>query len=204
MSQRVDVDALTALLAAATSGPWTWAGNIDSGEPYLASRAPGMGASVLAIGWEPRSTNGKAAEEVRSYARESGMDEDIAVDMWAHDQYGSPIKESRLWFYTDHLAVEARNLVTFEVAPQATSREDPAVYRADITGIRHPDAQLIVEVVNAAPRLLDEIRDLRSRLACVNEATSWDRPYDERMAAIRGLCDLATDGLTPSPAEVSR
>lgn len=39
--------------------------------------------------------------------------------------------------------------------------------------------------------------DLRSRLACVLEATYWDRPYDTRLAAVRGLCDLTTNGLTP-------
>lgn len=47
--------------------------------------------------------------------------------------------------------------------------------------------------------------DLRSRLACVLEATSWDRPYDERLDAIRGMCDLTTDGMTaiPVPAELA-
>ncbi len=44
-----------------------------------------------------------------------------------------------------------------------------------------------------------EIDDLRSRLACVVEATSWDRPYDTRIAAIRGMCDLTTNGMTPAP-----
>ncbi len=145
---------LRALLEKATPGPWCWAGNIDTGEPYLASRAPGMGASVLAIGWQPRSTTGRAADDVRSYARESCEDPDEMVDMWANDQYGEHIKEPRLWFYTDHMAVEARDLVTFEVAPQATTRDDPKVYRADITGIRHPDAQLITAAVNALPALL--------------------------------------------------
>lgn len=46
-------------------------------------------------------------------------------------------------------------------------------------------------------RRLAEVEDLRSRLACVAEATYWDRPYDERIAAIRGMCDLTTNGLTP-------
>lgn len=43
-----------------------------------------------------------------------------------------------------------------------------------------------------------EVEDLRSRLACVREATYWDRPYDTRVAAIRGMCDLTTDGMTPA------
>lgn len=162
----VDLDALASLLAAGSPLPWRWAGNIDTGEPYLAGGWGGLGAtSVMAIGWQPRSTTGRQADEVRSYARESGIDEDEAVDMWANDQYGEPIKEPRLWFYTDHLAVEARDVVTFEVAPQATSRDDRRVYRADITGIRHPDAQLMTAAVNALPSLLAEVAALRAALA---------------------------------------
>lgn len=41
--------------------------------------------------------------------------------------------------------------------------------------------------------------DLRSRLGCVLEATYWDRPYDTRIAAIRGMCDLTTNGMAPAP-----
>lgn len=44
---------------------------------------------------------------------------------------------------------------------------------------------------------MDDLEDLRSRLACVAEATYWDRPYDTRIAAIRGMCDLSTNGMTP-------
>lgn len=50
-----------------------------------------------------------------------------------------------------------------------------------------------------------EIADLRSRLGCVAEASYWDRPYDTRLDAIRGMCDLTTDGMTPAsekPTEV--
>lgn len=194
----LDLTRLRAVAEAATPGSWHWAGNTDTGEPYLAARAPGMGASVLAIGWEPRSTSGRAADDVRSYAEESGLDPDEAVDMWANDQYGGPIKEPRLWFYRDHLAVEARAHVRYEVAPDATTREDPSVYRADITDVQLPDAQHIATFDPATVlALLDEINDLRSRIACVEEASSWDRPYDDRIAAIRGMCDLKTNGMAP-------
>lgn len=46
--------------------------------------------------------------------------------------------------------------------------------------------------------------DLRSRLGCVIEATYWDRPYEERIAAIQGMCDLTTDGMTPKSEEAPR
>lgn len=39
--------------------------------------------------------------------------------------------------------------------------------------------------------------DLRSRLRCIAEATSWDRPYDMRLEHIRGLCDLTQAGDRP-------
>lgn len=47
--------------------------------------------------------------------------------------------------------------------------------------------------------LVQTVDDLRSRLACVAEATCWDRPYDTRLDAIRGMCDLTTAGTTPAP-----
>lgn len=58
--------------------------------------------------------------------------------------------------------------------------------------------------VEAATRIVaDRLRqqaaiedDLLSRIGCVVETTWWDRPYDERIAAIRGMCDLSTNGLT--------
>lgn len=161
----LDLAAIKARDEAATPGPWRWQGNIDTGEPYLASRAPGMGASVLAIGTEDRSTTGRAADDVREYASDSGLDPDAEVEQWATDQYGEPIQEPRLWFYTDHMAVDARKRVTFEVAPNAKHRDDPKVYRADITGIRHPDAEFIASARSDVSALIAEVERLRERLA---------------------------------------
>jgi hypothetical protein len=78
-------------------------------------------------------------------------------------RYGEPVKEPRLAFCTDWLLIEARKLAVFEVAPNATDREDPAVYRADITGIRHPDAAFIAasrEDVRRLLRVVEAVRDL--------------------------------------------
>jgi hypothetical protein len=167
---------LRALLDAGTARPWRWAGNIDTGEPRLTGR----GCDVLAIGYDHRSTAGRDADEVRAFARESQIDEDEAVDTWANDQYGEPIKEPRLWFYTDHMADPARDNVVFEVAPNATDRDDPKVYRADITDIRHPDARLIAAAVNALGPLLDRsdrlatLEDgLREQVADFRSEVDW-------------------------------
>jgi hypothetical protein len=183
-----DVDALREALAAATPGPWRWAGNTDTGEPRLTGR----GCDVLAIGYEPRSTTGRDADEVRSYARESGVDEDEAVDMWANDQYGEPIKEPRLWFYTDHLAVDAREHAVYEVAPEATSREDPRVYRADLVDLRHPDARLIVAAVNALPALLADLNAARERVRVVEgERDAAEQERDDWRYSAQGLAARA-------------
>jgi hypothetical protein len=160
----LDLDRLREVAAAATPGDWHWAGNTDTGEPYLATWSPNVGrTSILAIGWENRSTTGRDADRVRSEATEYDLgDPDEVLEDWAFDRHGTPVREPRLWFYRDHMAVDARSHVTYEVAPQATSREDPKVYRADITDVRLPDAQYMTTFSPATvTALLDEVARLR-------------------------------------------
>lgn len=112
----------------ATGQAWHWAGNIDTGEPYLATWLPGWGrCQIFGIGHETRTV-------------------------------------PRLWFYTDGVATPARDQVVFEVAPEATSREDPEVYRADIVDIRHPDAQFIAHSREDVEVLLNEVHRLKALL----------------------------------------
>lgn len=70
------------------------------------------------------------------------------------DEYGQPRTDQRMAFCTDWLYTDVRKLVTFEVAPTATSRTDPRVYRADISGIRHPDAEFIAHARADVSQLL--------------------------------------------------
>lgn len=79
---------------------------------------------------------------------------DAAIEDYLTDEYGEPRTEDRLAFCTDWLYTDARELVTFQVAPNATDRSDPRVYRADITGIRHPDAEFIEHSRQDLARLL--------------------------------------------------
>lgn len=79
-------------------------------------------------------------------------------------------------FQVDGMLVDGKDLVRYEVAPEATSRKDPKVYRGDINGIRHPDAEFIAAARSLVPALLDELdatvadRDqLRTELATKNE-----------------------------------
>jgi hypothetical protein len=193
----LDLDALEKLERAATPGPWHWAGNVDSGEPYLATWIPGAGrCQVLAIGSEDRATTGRRADEVRSYARESGLDPEDMVREWATDNYGEPVKEPRLWFYSDLMADPARDKVVYEVAPEATTRDDPKVYRADIVGIRHPDAEFIAAARQALPDLIAAARE-RDRLLDETETA-----HDDTVAET-GRADQAETELDELRAKVA-
>lgn len=181
-----DLQAARDLVAAATPGPWHWAGNIDNGEPYLATWIPGAGrCQVLSIGGEERKESDPGAESLRSYLRECDYDEaaiEAEVHTWMHDSYGSPVREPRLQFVTDLMCVNAREHVVYEVAPEATSRDDKAVYRADIVDIRHPDARLIAAAPDLITRLLDHVDALAAQVSAVRDLhrkeTRW-LPYPD-------------------------
>lgn len=109
---------------------------------------------------EPLETYDERYDAAIEAAREQ------AIEDYLTDDYGSPRTEQRLAFCTDWLYTDARKLVTFQVAPGATSRADPRVYRADITGIRHPDAEFIAHAREDVSRLLaavDAVLKLASR-----------------------------------------
>jgi hypothetical protein len=97
---------------------------------------------------EPEETYGKRYDAALEAAREAEIEDYLT------DEHGNPRTEQRMAFYTDWLYTDARKLVVFEVAPGATDRADPRVYRADIAGIRHPDAEFIAAARSDVPRLL--------------------------------------------------
>jgi hypothetical protein len=160
-------------------GTWHWSGNLDTGEPYLACWVPGAGrCNILAIGWRERSTESRDADYYRSWLRENAVtlqddgtyrsydDDEIedAVREWTTDSVGESIREPELWLYDDMMALPARDRAIFEVAPEATSRDDPKVYRADIVGLRHPDPQLIVDAINQLGPLLARLDKAEARV----------------------------------------
>lgn len=59
----------------------------------------------------------------------------------------------------------ASELCIFEVCREATSKDDPRVYRDDIIGFRNADAELLA----IAPEMADEIARLRAQLAAIAE-----------------------------------
>lgn len=122
---------------------------------------------------EPEDTYHKRYDAAIEAAREAEI-----VD-YLTDEYGNPKTEHRLAFCTDWLYTDARNLVTFEVAPGATDRNDPRVYRADITGIRHPDAVFIEHSRQDLSRLLaavDAALSHHQRIPLYGNAATHDEP----------------------------
>lgn len=66
-------------------------------------------------------------------------------------------------FNTDRGLVPAKELPVFQVAPDATSFEDPRVYRGTLVGIRHPDAEFIAHARQDIDDLLAYIDELEQR-----------------------------------------
>lgn len=103
---------------------------------------------------EPADTYDKRYDAAIEAAREAEIEDYLT------DDYGQVRTADRLAFCTDWLYTDARKLVTFQVAPGATERSDPRVYRADITGIRHPDAEFIAHSRQDVSRLLKAVEKL--------------------------------------------
>lgn len=72
-------------------------------------------------------------------------------------------------FMEDLMMVTASDRAIYEVAPTATSRKDPRVYRGDIVGIKHPDAEFIAAARTTVPALvnaLEAVLKLHVRAEC--------------------------------------
>jgi hypothetical protein len=115
------------------------------------------------ISREPEDTYGERYDAALQAAQEAELEDYLT------DEYGNPRTEQRMAFCTDWLYTDARKLVTFEVAPGVTDRSNPRVYRADITGIRHPDAEFIEHARSDVPLLL----------AAVDAVLALHKPEDE-------------------------
>jgi hypothetical protein len=95
-------------------------------------------------------------------------------------------------FGRDLMMYAAHENVVYEVAPTATSRADRRVYRADITGIRHPDAEFIVnsrQDIDALLAIIDAVETVCAKHE--NGATRWENPLPvpEWISEIRAALD---------------
>lgn len=134
MTTRPDIAAIQQRADAATPGPWMWRGNVDV-HIRLASRV------------------GRGGEHtVMDFVR-AGMQE--AVPRFNRDGF---------MFRADGRHRGGENLPIFEVYPEAESRQHPRVYRGDIIGLRHPDAEFMASARQDVEDLLAYIAVLEARV----------------------------------------
>ena len=133
--------------SAATPGPWTWRGNVDTRQIYLSYTKPGLGwTSVM--------------DFVR-WGMQSARPRFLTENFWMQD---------------------ADDLAVFEVCREAKRRNDPRVYRGDIVGFRHPDADFIA---NAR----QDVDDLLAVVYAVSEVCDQFDGMSARNADIRAGAD---------------
>lgn len=75
------------------------------------------------------------------------------------------VRSAAFRFQGDGLMEKAQDLAIYEVCPGATERADKRVYRGNIVGIRHPDAEFIAASREDIPFLLSEINKLNTEKA---------------------------------------
>lgn len=73
------------------------------------------------------------------------------------------------WFNTNMMMGPASDLARYEVCPDAQSRDDQRVYRADILGIKHPDAAFIAAAPSIVTQLLGVVERVEVQVAATEE-----------------------------------
>lgn len=119
----------------ATPGPWQWYGNTDKHVIYLAARGRGRMFVMTFARWGMQSVQPLFA-----------VDREPGTDGWT----------SVGWMEA------ASRLARYEVAPDAPDRSHPSVYRADIAGVKAPDAEFIAHSRADVAWLLDVIDRVRA------------------------------------------
>lgn len=150
--QPIDLDAIEARAKAATPGPWEWYGNTDHHNVYLSSVRYGRQFVMGFRRWGMRSAQ-PAFAVGRTWEGDPPQSSDDFGDCGC------------MTGAADLIVVRSSDAVRYEVAPTASTRNDPAVYRADISGIRHPDAVFIAAARQDVADLLAEVKRLRAELA---------------------------------------
>lgn len=162
----------TAVTDLGLTGPWGWFGDTDHTAPFLATE---HGGRKIVLGTETRFQVSTLApgqdddvdpvdalydtREVDSYEAEGRrLGEGLSVQAqltFPHRSDGD--RWSRL--------VRADQMPVFEVAPEATSAADPAVYRTQVRGVRNPVATYLAAVdPSTVLALLDRIADLEAQV----------------------------------------
>ena len=184
-----EVEAIRARAAAATPGPWRWRGNTDHEDPHLTAGD----LRVLAVEPRERTRSDPGFAQSREYflefcphlwpvrsndedheeydARVSAAADEFADDNWLADGFGAHGYrcDDRLSFTGPMdgpflTKVWARDAARWVVCPDATTPDDPRVYRRDVAGMRHPDAAFIEASRADVDTLLGVVDALRAQL----------------------------------------
>lgn len=136
----LDLDAIKARRDAATPGPWGWFGNTDVHSMQLATRHFGRLVVMSFRRWGMQSAQPTFATG-RTWKTSP-------QSMFDFGHVGSMELASRL--------------ARYEVSPDAPDRTHPSVYRADLNGIKHPDAEFIAHARQDVDDLIAEVERLRA------------------------------------------
>ena len=153
----IDISAIRQRAEAATPGPWQWFGNTDVNDIYLATVRWGRQIVMMFERWGMQSAQPTFIEG-RTWKANPGDSLDFDLGCGAK---------------------KAKDLAVFEVAPKATRRDDPKVYRADVSGLRSPDAtfiahsrQDVADLLAEVDRLTSELKEARQLLCCCDKAAA--------------------------------
>lgn len=199
----LDVEQIRAAHAAATPGPYRWAGNTDYGDVRLAAA---NGREVFALIARDRKPEDRATQGYRSHLRDIQIhdrslsegkggyrdltDEEIddwTRTEWLEDEHEQPRTDNVLAFYAPGFAYEyARDLAVFEVGrhrglPDDTPDTDERIYRRDVVDVRNPNARFLRDSWSYVDHLLGEVERLeRERDEWVERADTWRRASEEQ------------------------
>lgn len=135
------IDEIRDRAAAATPGPWAWFGNTDNYHVELSTTHSGRYRVMIFDRWGMRN-----AQPAFAVGRERADTED-GVKLGTHGRM-----------------TPASKLPVYEVAPDALDSKDPDVYRADLSGIRNPDAVFLAAARQDVDDLLAEVDRLTELL----------------------------------------
>jgi len=174
MTEQIRIDAIASHLASITPGPWWWGGNVDCGDVEILRRGKFGTESVLRMLDVDRKPNDRRVAGIEEYFSDSHDPDGAAqaVEEFLFEDCGVPNKDPFMAFNVDGYMTPAKDLAVFEVCRDATSRSDRRVYRGDVVGVRHPDAEFIVAAPQYVRELLDiitELTDTISRLESEKE-----------------------------------
>lgn len=176
---------------AATPGPWAWFGNTDVHNIYLATKRYGRMFVMGFRRWGMQGARPIFAED-RTWKPNPQSGDDFGSS--GHMVNGDELLDETL--------VEADKIARYEVAPRAMRRDDPRVYRADLTGFRNADATFIAEARADVDWLIAEVRRLRAALVEVRAEHAPDEAEPGRCPrCVRSWGDEETE---PAPCATAR